>query len=185
MKLSFSKLIPLTAGTITITNFLFSLVPVASNTPEWYKIFLQGINPEFRFIVFTLFTLVFSFSVVKLITAIDKSDSLPSSKMTFVVLLCASFAWIVVFNIKLVALGNNISNGKMIIFIISSWMFSMFLGVKLHFDFKAMKYENYRGEVPSIWSFIDKGFYTPVYIRTIRFISFWFIIILGGIVYEF
>ncbi len=185
MKIPLSSIIPLTAGSITIVNFFFSLVPIANNAPDWFNLFLNGISSEFRFIVFMLFTLIASFSVVKLITFTDRTSSSPSSKMTFVGLLCVSFAWMVIFNIKIVALGNDISGFHFLAFFISSWLFSVFLSIKLHFDFKELGNKLYGDSSTFVWEIIDKGFCTPKYIRAIRFISFWFIIFLGGIFYKF
>lgn len=185
LSISFSKIVPLTAGTITISNFLLSVIPIASASETWKSIILQGISPEFRFIIFFLFALLFAYTITKIIVTIDRQEAMPSTKIVLISLLCACYAWIIVFNIKVIALGNSIEGWNSMVFLVSAFLFSIYLSINLHFDFKSLQYPNYGDKQTMIWNAVDEGFYTPKYIRNLRFLIYWFVVILGVYFYKF
>lgn len=178
MKNILSKVIPLFAGSITILNFFLSFIPVVSNKPIWYIQSISGMNNQLRFITVTVFTLIASYAMVKAISKIDRGDFFPSSKMTLVAISTVIFAWIVVFNVKVIAFNNDISSDRGFLFFWVCCFFSLFSSIKLHYDFQFLGYTDYyngEGEFP-FW----KSAYSPIYIRTIRFLTFWITFIIGA-----
>lgn len=177
MKFSFSKAIPLTAGSITIVNFLLSIFPSISaplNRPESW---VSSLDPSLKFIFTVFLTLISSFVMVKLMVILDRLDTEPSSKMTMIAILAAAFAWLVIFNIKMVALNHDLEGIRFYIFLGSSWIFQLFATLKLEADLKRLGYKSREGVMETGRRF------SPLYIVLIRFAAFWFVIILGGIYY--
>ena len=180
-----SKIIPLAAGSITILNFLFSIIPVATSPPAWLRFLSTGMKPEFKFIVFIIFTLISSLGVVKFILALDQTDATQSTKATFIAISPAAFAWIVVFNIKIIALSNSLEGLNKFIFLASCLLYYIFMSWKLHSDFEGKGYaisEVYLGNNDENWPF--GNFFAPKYLRVIRLISYYFIVVLGGFFYS-
>ena len=186
MRLFSSKRISIVADIITVVNFVFSLIPVATTNPKWFIYLTNSVSNEFRFIVFTVITLVSSLGISKIVVRGDNHLDDISLKMTSVAIFSVIFAWIVVFNMRVIALNDNLEGSNKIIFLLASWLFLFFSSIKIHYQFKALDYEFYKGG-SIITEFIDedKGNYTPKYIRTIKLIAFWFIIIIGGFYYNF
>lgn len=130
--------------------------------------------------------MISSLGTVKFLIHIDKTNSSPSTKLSLASILTAIFAWIVVFNIKIIVLNNSLEGANQYAFPLSCFVFSSFLAIKLRLDFKELGYEIYEKESESagcaFWPFGNH--YTPIYLRMTRFFTFWFVIILGGYFYD-
>lgn len=183
-----SKAIPLVAGSITILNFLFSIIPLAAQPPQWLNFLSLELKPQFKFIVFFIFTLFSSLGTTKFIIELDKQKISHSTKATFVAIFTSIFGWIVVFNIKYIALSNILTGFSAVIFPVSCFIFFLFLSYKLFSDFRDQNYPLTSGFLIG-WS-KEKGnwpldkFYTPTYIQSIKFFFFSFVVILGGYFYS-
>ena len=98
-KFSFSKFISVTAGTLTITNFIFSLIPITINPPIWYEK-LINLNHNGKFIIAFLSLFLISIIINKLIVHVAFSNYLPSTKGSVISILIIVFAWLIVFDLK-------------------------------------------------------------------------------------
>jgi hypothetical protein len=181
-KFSFSKVISVTAGSLTITNFIFSLIPVANNPPIWYQKIIN-LNLNGKFIIAFLSLFLISIIINKLIVYIAFSNYLPSTKGSIVSILIIVFAWLTVFDLKGLAFNNSFTILSGILYTFTLLFFYIYNSIALHFDIKSQKLN--KNPVTTAGPWVDNDNHNPAFVRALRFLLYWLIIIFGTFYFQF
>lgn len=159
------------AGLISITNFVFTILP-AQSVPNWW-IQLSSIYSPFRFLIFAILSFLACFLVSKFLSFLIWRDFTFSVKHTFYAITVCSFSWVIVYNTKFMMLNNSLEGDNKVIFWIASFVFYCFCNIILNKDLENEGYHSEGGVFE----------YTLLDLIVSRAIFFWLVFIFLGFYY--